>query len=273
MPVITIFGGTFGDDEQIARSVARALEYPFAGRQILVAASERCEVPEAKLSDILEKEPHWWARWHENLQPYRIALQAAMTEAALAEDIVYHGHVGHGLLPGIRHVLRVLLTAPIDYCIAQVRERQGLDAKAARHYIEQVEKARARRLMALFGANWRDPGQYALILNLAQMSAASAKQTIAQAAKLSDYQATAESRQGMTDLALSARIQAHLLTYPGLRKANIQVDVKHGAVRLAGIVSPAVSDEDVQRSVAMFPGVEAVTVNFVSISGSELSYG
>jgi cytidylate kinase len=273
MPVITLFGGTFGDDEQIARGVARALEYPFAGREILLAASQRCEVPEAKLSDVLEKEPHWWARWQENLRPYQIALQAAMTEAALAENIVYHGHVGHGLLPGIRHVLRVLLTAPMDYRIAQVRERQGLDAKAARHYIEHVEKARARRLMALFGADWRDPGQYALILNLAQMSAASAQQTIAQAAKLSEYQATAESRQHLADLALTAKIQAYLLTYPGLRKANIQVDARQGAVRLSGIVSPAVLEEDVRSAVAMMPGVQEVTVNFVSISSTELSYG
>ena len=273
MPVITIFGGTFGDDEQVARGVARALEYPFAGREILLAASKRCEVPEAKLSDILEKEPHWWARWQENLRPYQIALQAAMTEAALAENLVYHGHVGHGLLPGIRHVLRVLLTAPSDYRVAQVRERHGLDPKAARHYIEHVEKARTRRLMALFGTDWRDPGQYVLILNMAQMSAASAQYMIAQAAKLTDYQATAESRQRLSDLALMAKIQARFLTYPGLRNANIQVDVKHGAVRLSGIVSPAVSDEDVQRAVTMMPGVQNVTVNFVSISSTELSYG
>ena len=58
MPIITIFGGTFGDDEQVARGVARALEYRLAGREILLAASKRCEVPEAKLGDILEKERH-----------------------------------------------------------------------------------------------------------------------------------------------------------------------------------------------------------------------
>ena len=273
MPIIAIFGGTFGDDEQVARDVAGALRYPFAGREILLAASKRCEVPEAKLSDILEKEPHWWARWQENLRPYQIALQAAMSEAALAENIVYHGHVGHGLLPGICHVLRVLLTAPVDYRVAQVRERQGLDPKAARRYIEHVEKARTRRLMALFGTDWRDPGQYALILNMAQISAASAQHLIAQAAQLSDYQGTAESRLRLTDLALTAKIQAHLLTYPHLRKANIHVEVKDGAVRLSGIVSPAVSEEDVQRTVAMMPGVQVVTVNFVSISSTELSYG
>jgi len=273
MPVITIFGGTFGDDEQIAHGVARALNFPFAGREILVAASKRSEVPETKLSDILEKEPHWWARWQENLRPYQVALQAALTEAALAENRAYHGHVGHGLLPGIRHVVRVLLTAPMDYRIAQVRTRQGLGANAARDYIEHVEKARARRLMALFGTDWRDPGQYGLILNMEQMSAVSAQHMIAQAAKLIDYQATAESRQRLTDLALSAKIQAHLLTYPRLRKANIQVDVKYGAARLSGIVSPAVSDEDVKRTVEMIPDVEEVTVNFVSIASAELEYG
>ena len=135
MPIITIFGGTFGDDDEIGRNVARNLGCQFVSREILVEASRRCHVPEAKLNDIVEKEPHWWERWHENLRPYGIALRAAMSEAALAENLVYLGHIGHGLLPGIRHVLRVLLTAPMEYRIEQVRERQRLESKAARRFI------------------------------------------------------------------------------------------------------------------------------------------
>jgi Cytidylate kinase-like family len=88
MAIVTIFGGTFGDDEGLAKSVAETLGYPYVSREILVEASQRCEVPEAKLSEIVEKEPHWWERRQENLRPYRIALQAAMGEAALAGDIV-----------------------------------------------------------------------------------------------------------------------------------------------------------------------------------------
>jgi hypothetical protein len=60
MPIITIFGGTFGDDEELARNVATKLGCQFVSREIFVAASQRCDVPEAKLSDIVEKEPHWW---------------------------------------------------------------------------------------------------------------------------------------------------------------------------------------------------------------------
>jgi cytidylate kinase len=273
MPVVTIFGGTFGDDEELAREVAKTLGYRFVSREIFVAASARCEVPEAKLNEILEKEPYWWERWQENLRPYRIALQAAMSEAALAGDIVYQGHVGHGLLPGIHHVLRVLLIAPMEYCIEQVRERQGLEAKAARRYIEHVEKARTRRLMALFGIDWRDQGQYAMILNLAQMRPVAAQHTIAAAAKLMDYQATESSRQALADLALTANIEAHLLTYPKLRDLIIEVRAKQGEVSLYGTLPQSVSEEEVRRFVETVPGVKHVVSDFVTIPSRALRYG
>ena len=273
MAIITIFNGTFGDDEDLARNVATQLRYQFVSREILVAASKRCEVPEAKLNDILEKEPRWWERWQENLRPYRIALQAAMTEAALAEDLVYLGHVGHGLLPGIRHVLRVLLTAPMAYRIEQVRERQGLDEKAARRYIDHVEKARTRRLQALFGADGRDPGQYALILNLAEMSSVAAQNIIIRAAKLMDYQATSASRQALEDLALTAKIEAHFLTYPRLRDLNIDVQTKQGEVTLSGIIPQSVSEQDIRSIVETIPGVKSVVADLVRFPSRALRYG
>src|SRR5262245_27897373 len=266
MPIITIFGGTFGDDEELARNVAAKLGCQFVSREIFVGASQRCDVPEAKLSDVVEKEPHWWERWHENLRLYQIALQAAMSEAALAENLVYLGHVGHGLLPGIRHVLRTLLTAPMEYRIEQVSKRQGLEPKAARRYIDHVEKARTRRLMALFGSDWRDPGQYALILNMAQMSSVAAENMIAHAANLLDYQATAESRQALGDLALTARVKAHLLSDPRLRDVNVSVQAKQGEVTLAGLLPESVSEYEVRHIVEGIPRVKNVMSDFVSIS-------
>ncbi len=268
MAIVTIFGGTFGDDEALAQNLALTLGYAYVGREVLVKASQRCEIPEAKLSDILEKEPRWWERWQENLRPYRIALQAAMTEAALAENLVYHGHVGHGLLPGVRHLLKVMLTAPMDFRIEQVRERQGLDPKAARRYIEHVEKARTRRLMALFGTDWHDPGQYALILNMAQISALGAEQVIANTAKLTDYQATPESRQTLEDLALTSRVEAHLLSFPRLRDLPIGVRAMGGEVSLSAIVPHSVSEIEIVGVVRTVPGVKKVSADIVSLPRS-----
>jgi len=69
MAIVTIFGGTFGDDERIAVDVALSLGWRYLSREILVDAAEICDVSQTKLNEILEKEPHWWARWLENLRP------------------------------------------------------------------------------------------------------------------------------------------------------------------------------------------------------------
>ena len=121
MPIVTIYQGASTGGEQLAKSVAGALGYRCVSREVLVEASQRYAVPEAKLNEILEKEPTWWKRWLENLRPYRIALQAAMCEVAKEGNIVYHGHMGHELLPGIRHVLKVLLTTPVEFRVQQVQ--------------------------------------------------------------------------------------------------------------------------------------------------------
>ena len=273
MPIITIFSGTFGDDEELAKKVAHALDCRCVGRDILVDAARRAEVPEAKLDEILEKEPHWWALWQENLRPYRIALQAAMTEAALAENLVYYGHVGHGLLPGIRHVVRVLLTAPMEFRLELVRARHSLDATAARRYIEHVDKARTRRLMALFGTDWRDPGQYTFILNMAQMTSNAAEKLIVQTATIPDYQPTDESRHALADLAACTKVQAHLLTFPRLRDVDLNMRAKDGEVIVSGILPASISEQEIIDRIKEVPGVNGVSADLVSLPRTALRYG
>ena len=101
MPIITIYQGASGEGQELAEAVARDLGYRAVGREVLVEASRRYRIPEARLSDIVEKGPHWWERLLEDVRPYRIALQAALCELARESKLVYHGHLGHELLPGI----------------------------------------------------------------------------------------------------------------------------------------------------------------------------
>jgi hypothetical protein len=46
---------------------------------------------------------------------------------------------------------------------------------------------RRRRLMAMFGADWRDPTRYDLILNMARMSRQGAKLVTIEAAGLANF--------------------------------------------------------------------------------------
>jgi cytidylate kinase len=264
MPIITIYQGASGEGQELAQSVAESLGYRCVGREILVEASRRYGIPEAKINQVLEKDPHWWERLVGDLRPYRIALQAALCELAQDGKVVYHGHLGHELLSGIGHVLRVLLTAPIEYRVEQVRSRQGLTETAALQYIEQVDKARGRRLMQMFGADWRDSNRYDLILNMGTMSRQGAKRLITEAAMLEEYQPTPASVQAFDDLALESRVHATLFASPDIGGSGLEVHAEGGHVYVKGRVAQGLDDELV-GIVKGVPGVSKVTTDIYSV--------
>jgi hypothetical protein len=177
---------------------------------------------------------------------------------------VYHGHLGHELLPGISHVLKVLLSAPIEYRVKQVRARQGLTDASARKYIDEVDKARSRRLMEMFGSDWRDPNRYDLVLNMGKMNREGAKQVIVDAAKLELYQPTAASIQAFNDLALAARVHATLLASPHLQGSSLEVRAEAGHVHVKGRIDHGLEDEVVML-VKKVPDVTNLTTDLYSV--------
>jgi hypothetical protein len=61
MSIITISHEAFGDGRQIAERVASILNYRCISREVLVKASERYGIAEAKLIEVLEERPHHWS--------------------------------------------------------------------------------------------------------------------------------------------------------------------------------------------------------------------
>jgi cytidylate kinase len=264
MPIVTIYQGASGEGRELADSVATVLGYRCVGREVLVEAARRYRIPEAKLNEIVEKGPHWWERLLQDLRPYRIALQAALCELAHDGELVYHGHLGHELLPGIGHVLKVLLTAPMEHRIEQTRIRQNLTEAAARHYVEEIDKARSRRLMAMFGADWRDPSRYDLVLNTATMHLEGSKRMIVEAAKLEEYQPTPRSRQAFEDLALASRVHALLFASEEIGGSSLDVQAESGHIRVKGRVDRGMEDRIVSI-IQSIPGVNKVTNDLYSV--------
>ena len=265
MPIITIYRGAFTAGEEIAKGVAQALGYRCVSREVLIEASRSCGISEAKLNEVLEKDPHWWERWLQNMRPYRVALQAAMCEVAQGGNIVYHGHIGHELLPGIRHVLKVMLTAPLEFRIKQVQSQQGTNEAGARSYIDHVDEARTRRLLALFGTDWRDITRYDLALNVAEMGIEGVTRVIVEAARLERYQPTAASRQDFENLAIASQVKAELMISPSFRSLGITVKVEKGEVRVSGVFAYAVPEEEIVQLIKSVPGVTRVVTDFTVI--------
>jgi len=150
------------------------------------------------------------------------------------------------------------LIAPIDARVQQVQARQKLNAAAARRYVEEMDKARSRRLMALFGFDWRDPSRYDLVVNLGRMSMATAKQLILETVHLPDYQTTPASNRAFLDFALAARVRAALVLSPDLSGALLDVKALDGDISVSGIIPSWFFEDNVVAKIKQVAGVKSV---------------
>ena len=260
MPVITICRGVPFGGEAVAEQVAHMLRYRCVGTELLTEASRRYGIPEAKLNRILEREPYWWEQWLEGSRRYRTALKAVICEFAAGAELVYHGHVGHELLPHMRHVVKVLLTAPLEFRITQVQVHRKMDETGARRYVESLDKAHTRRLMTLFNVDWQDPTRYDLTVNLAQVSSTAASALIAQLARQDIHQPTSASNREFANTALAARVEAELMTHPKFRDLPLNIQAEGNQVNVWGLLPTAAARQEIIRLIEGLPGVAKVRI-------------
>jgi cytidylate kinase len=261
MSVITIAHAAYSGGGAIAEKVASILNYRSIDREVLIEASKRYGIPEAKYTEVLEAEGHWWERWRESLRLYRITLQAAMCEVVEEDRVVYYGRAGRQLLPAIGHVLKVLVVAPIEYRIEQVRAQQGMDVDNARQYLRELDRVRSRRFRALFNEDWIDPVGQDLVLNGARFSADSGAALIADTVRRSEFQPTAESIKAFQDLATTARVQAALITSSKTRNVVLNVKSDSGKVTVSGILADPELEKEIVRIAQTVKGVSEVVTD------------
>jgi cytidylate kinase len=249
MSIITISRGTASGGQALAERVAEKLGWSCLSNEVIVEAAKRYNVPEPELVKTFEKAPTFWEKLIASRRVYLTFVQAAMCEYAEHGNLVYHGHAGHALLPGIGHVLKVRLVAPLEYRIRAVMERNTrLDRKGAMRYITQVDEERTSRMRYLFDVDWRDPHQYDLVLSLDKLTVDTASDLVIQALQWEPFRPTDASRLALQNLALSSRIKAALDAHPQFSPYDIGVDVKEGVVTLSGTLP---TDDAIQQVVTM----------------------
>ena len=261
MSIVTLSHAAHSGGGAIADLVATRLGYRSVDREVLIEASNRYGIPEAKYAEVLEAKGHWWERWHESLRLYRITLQAAMCEMAQGGKLVYHGRAGQQLLPNIRHVLRVMIVAPLDYRIAQVRGQKSMDVESGRQYLQELDRVRSRRFRALFSEDWQDPVGYDLVLNSSRISAELAASLIVDIVGREEFQPSAESLKAFQDLTTTARVQAALITSAKTRNVVLNVKSDGGQVGISGILADPDLEKEIVRIAKAVSGVSEVATD------------
>jgi cytidylate kinase len=250
---------------EIGAAVAKALNFEYVNRQILLAAAHAHGVPEATLVDVVERRPSLWERFDAERRRYLTFLEAAYYAFAERGNLVTASRSGPFFVRDVRHALKVRIMAPVEVRVRRVMAQERLDQKAATAKVRAYDREMSGRIDYLFGVDWTQPENYDLVINTTDDAWEFYTDLLVAAARHPRYGPTPESRQKVRDLSLAAQVRAALATDPGTQRLNVEVTSHEGRVVLTGIVfSPAVLEAaaDVAKRV---PGVATVSCETVEI--------
>lgn len=243
MSIVAISRGTFSGGEALAKGVAERLGYRCISREVILQAAWGYGVPAEELIAAMERRPSLWERLAGERAAHLVFVRAALCEHARGGNLVYHGHVGHLLLPGISHVIGVRVIADLEFRIKVAMGQQSLEREDAMAYIEKVDKERRQWVRFLFDVEWDDPHLYDVVLNLSRMSLATACETVVRMTEREEFKPSPASVKAMQDLVLKSRVTAALARDARTRDADLQAAVDDGVVTITGRTAlPAVLD-------------------------------
>ena len=235
MSIVAISRGTFSGGEAVATRVAEILGYSCLGREEnLDAATKRYRVSPESFGAAMEKRPSIWERMVGERAAYLSIVRATLCELSGGDNLVYHGYLGHRLLPGISHVIGVRVIADREFRAQAAIQQQHLAHDKAIAYVERVDKERQEWTRFLFGVDWNDSQLYSLVLNLSRLDLESASQLVANLARRDEFKATAESLKAMQNLTLQSRVESVLATDFRTRDTEMEVSAADGVVAITG---------------------------------------
>ncbi|HYL80538.1 MAG TPA: cytidylate kinase family protein [Candidatus Acidoferrum sp.] len=228
---------------EIASAVAKALDFAYVDREILLQAARDHAVSEEKIADVDERRLSLWERFDEEKRRYLIYIEAAYYSFAEKGRVVTAGRGGPFFLRDVTHALKVRIMAPVEVRVRRVMAQDKLDHKTAMGRVKNYDRELSGRIDYLFGLDWTLPEHYDLVINTGRDSWKFYVDLLVAAAQHPQFQPTPESKQKIRDLSLAAHVRAAIANDPVTKNINVEVTAQSGRVALKGVVfSPAMMD-------------------------------
>ena len=158
----------------------------------------------------------------------------------------------------VPHVIRVRVCAPMPARISRMMQRMAVDdAEVARREIERSDTAHTRVTRKFFDVDWRDPINYHMVLNTAEVPVDACIDQVRLLVDNPAFAASEASRGAIADKIIEARIRAKLddSSTLGVNGRSFDIEVKDGKVILAGFAS---SRDQIDGVVGMLGDMDGV---------------
>jgi CheY-like chemotaxis protein/cytidylate kinase len=213
MSVITVFSGSFCNEEAVVRDLSAQTGYKLVNDADLIAAAGRQSgIPETKIERAFSARTSVFNKFTHERERTLAHLRIALARTLAADNLVIHGFAGLLIPRDISHVLRICLIADLKSRVATATKALQVKDNEALKLIYKQEEDRAAWVHALF--DLRDPWAaelYDMVLPTDKMEPQEIADAIAQNAGSSVVRMTGRSQRAVEDFLLAAQVEAALV--------------------------------------------------------------
>jgi cytidylate kinase len=174
-PVVTLTGQHGARGDELARRLAKELGFDHFDRELVHLIAESAHLSDRVVATLDGKKREMLADWlagfasrnYLSSAEYRYHLAHVIGAIAQQGGAVILGRGAHLLLG--EQALRVLAIAPLADRVRTVMAEEGLDERAARRRIEEVESDRHAFILMHYHAEFADPTAFDLVVNTAAL--------------------------------------------------------------------------------------------------------
>ncbi|MBW2367850.1 MAG: response regulator [Deltaproteobacteria bacterium] len=230
MSVITIFNGTFCNEEPFVKHFELAGGYALHTDQDLAArAGILSGIPESKILRAFSSKTSVFKHFTHEKERSIAYLKLALAELLSEDNLLIHGFSGHLIPRAVSHVLRVCLIADSAYRTSQAVSNRQLSKSDAVKLIHKHDEDRVAWVRTLFDHNdpW-ETGLYDIVIPMNRTSIQAATDLITENLAKDVVKTNDRSKKAVADFLLAARTEAAL----GKEGHSVGVSAENGVVTL-----------------------------------------
>ena len=265
--------GTLG--KEVAAQVAEELDVKVVHHELVERhVAERMDISEHTVHRFLEGEASMWDRWNIDARQISAYTSEEILNLALGGDVLIRGWGAAQLLADVGHVLCVRVCAPMDFRVAEMRQRLRIDdddqeyPRGAdrgddwhiRQEIEHSDEAHDRAVRSTLRRDWRDPLGYHLVLNTGITPIPAATEAVLTLARAPEFQETPATRARLTDKLTLSRVRSMLRDSAVLPRhgGGIELSISEGIVTARGLLTQDIKVDAVLDAIGQVEGVREV---------------
>lgn len=213
MPVITVFSGTFCNDEPVLQALIRQTGYKLVSDADMVAeASRLSSIAETKIDRAFSARPSVFNKITHERERSIAYLKLALARMQGDDNLIISGFAGQLIPRDLSHVLRICLIADMKSRVGTATANLQITEQEAAKLIRKQEEDRAGWIRAVFNQN--DPWEaslYDMVFPTDKVTVEAIAGTVAEIAGTTVVRRTARSQRAIGNFLLAAEVEIALL--------------------------------------------------------------